>query len=220
MRSSEKVKVIRSHPLFKNLEDYEIKLIANWAQDRIIPPKTVFIKQGDLADFVYFISEGTVRVYSITENGQERTRALQGSGTVIGEMALIDGVPRSAYVASVQEVHALTLSREDFRKVITEQPSISLEILASLSKKLRDVNKQAENNLFLELKNRTWKTLQYLSSIFPDKCITLSHEEIATIVGSTRPRITEVLQSFERQGLISSHRRRITVLKAKKKVVA
>lgn len=204
--------MIRSFTLFDGLPEEDIQALMHAATKRIIPAKTVFIEQGTFFETAFLILDGSVNVYRIDENGDEIGICILGSGDIVGEMSLIDHEPRSAFVKTLTETTVLTLSQTDFANILQKHPTIAIHLLSSLSKRLRITNQHLEDMASKSLKTRTWNTLQTLQHYFHEREITLTHEELASIVGATRARITEILNSFEEEGKITLSHRNITLL--------
>mgnify|MGYP002074057931 CR=1 FL=1 len=206
------IAMIQDFPLFEGLSQEEADLIAQSSIKRTIPAKTVFIEQGTNSETAFFILEGSVNIFRIDENGNEVSISVLGKGDIVGEMALIDHSPRSAYAKTLSTVETLVLSSDSFRNILKNYPDISIRLLASLSKRIRDSDQRLEDFVTKSLKTRSWNALKTLEIYFPDGEIALSHEELATIVGATRARITEVLNELEKENKVSLSHRKIILL--------
>lgn len=211
MEKDEKVKILKTFELFESLDSRECLLIADQLQDEQIRAKTVFIEQETDSDVAYFIYEGGVRVYSISQDGEEIALATLGPGEIVGEMAIVDNEPRSAYVETIQDTKVLILSKNKLSEILSTHPEIVMNLIKNLSRKVRDANERMEDLVSKKLNERTWKILNVLAKYFPKKEITLSQEEIAAIVGGTRARITEILDTFASEGKIVIEHRKITL---------
>lgn len=212
MDIQQKVQILKSVPLFKELSEKTATIIAQVAIEQNLPPKTTFIEQDDMSEIAYFICSGGARVYRVTEDGEEVNLAVVGLGEVVGEMALLDSTPRSANVQTIQNTKVLMLTKESFSKILAQNPEVAFNLLCILSKRVREANQHLEDILSKKLFDRTWKMLQTLSKYFPHNTITLSQEELAAIVGATRARITETLNNLQDEGKITISHRKIHVL--------
>jgi CRP/FNR family transcriptional regulator len=124
--------------LFSTLDKKELQLLAKNCQERTYSAGTAIFSQGDTGVGLYVIKSGRVRV-TIAHNPDraEEEVGLLGSGAVVGEMALLDEMPRSASVVAVEDVSALVLPIWEFRGVLRAHPDIALKMLAVLSRRLR-----------------------------------------------------------------------------------
>jgi len=205
--------MIQSFSLFEGLPQNEIEAITHSATQKIIKAKTVFIEQGASSEAAYFILEGSVNVYRMNENGEEVSLAVLGQGDVVGEMALIDHEPRSAYVKSLTDISVLVLTSSDFKNILQKYPNTAIHLLSSLSVRIRQTDQHVEDILTQNLATRTWNSLLVLKRYFPDGEIALSHEELSSIIGATRARVTEVLNLLQEQGKITLSHRKIILTK-------
>lgn len=207
-----KLEFLKTLPLFNNLSSQKLNSISLLFQEETINAGEIFIQEGTIASKVYLIKKGSVRVFKNFENGEEITFNVVGQGELIGEMSIIDGEPRSASVQALQETTALTLNKESFIKILKENPDLALSLLKNMSQGIRMNDEHLEDMLIKNLYERTWKILNTLSGYFPNQTVTLSHEELATIVGATRARVTEVLDQLQNEQKVKISPRKIIVL--------
>lgn len=211
--NGEKIKILKSFNLFSDLTEKELETIADYVQKKEFPAKTLFISQDEEeSNAVYFIYKGLVRVYRTTKEGREVNLSVVGEGEVIGEMGVIEELPRSATAETMQNMIVYVLTGKDFIDLLKKHPQISIALLKSLSKRLRNLTGRVEDVMSKNIEERTLGTLQSLSRFSLKKEILLSHEELATIVGATRARVTEVLDILEKIGKIKLEHRKITLL--------
>ena len=131
-------------PLFSSLDKKELQEIGRSCQERKYSPGTVLIKQGDTGVGLYVITKGRVRITQVTDPDRpEEDLGTASAGDVLGEMALLDDLPRSATVTAIDEVTALLLPVWEFRAAIRNHPEIALKLLSVLSHRLRKVEKPA-----------------------------------------------------------------------------
>ena len=129
--------------LFAGLEKKDLQLLAGACRERTYSPGTKLIKQGDTGVGLYVITNGTVHITRANDPDKaELDLGTVGPGNVLGEMSLLDDLPRSANVTAVSEVTALLLPVWEFRTTLRSYPDIALRLLATLSRRLR----KAESN--------------------------------------------------------------------------
>jgi len=124
--------------LFAGLDKKELRHIANSCQERKFPAGSVLMQQGDTGAGLFVITSGHVKVTQATDpdRAEENLRTM-GPGEVLGEMALLDDLPRSATVTAVDDVTALLLPIWEFRTILHSNPDIAVKLLATLSHRLR-----------------------------------------------------------------------------------
>lgn len=124
--------------LFANLDKKELQALARGCQERLYSANTTILSQGDSGVGLYIIKSGKVRIlHSSSPDRPEEELATAGSGDVIGEMSLLDDLPRSASVIAVDDVTALLLPIWEFRTTLQSHPDIALKLLTVLSRRLR-----------------------------------------------------------------------------------
>ena len=131
---------------------------------------------------------------------------------MIGELSLIDGQPRSASVEAIKKTTVLEIKKKDFDKFLARYPKTTIDLLKIITSRLRLTHFHLENMVQGTLVERTLVTLKNLSTLYPNKEINLSHEQLAEIVGATRSRITEVLDHLSRTRQLILSRKKIILL--------
>ena len=128
--------------LFRSLDKKDLRLLAASCQERKYSAGSALMKQGDTGVGLYVITSGKVRVTRASSPDRaEEELDIAGTGSVLGEMALLDDLPRSATVTAVEDATALLLPVWEFRTTLQTHPDIAVRLLAVLSRRLR----KAEN---------------------------------------------------------------------------
>lgn len=126
--------------LFSTLNKKELQELTKSCQERSYPAGTTILSQGDTGVGLYVLKSGKVRVVQSNNPDRAETElAVVGPGDVLGEMALLDDLPRSASVVAIDDVTALLLPIWEFRSILRSHPDIALKLLAVLSRRLRKV---------------------------------------------------------------------------------
>ncbi|HET8910962.1 MAG TPA: cyclic nucleotide-binding domain-containing protein [Ktedonobacteraceae bacterium] len=131
--------------LFNGLNKKDLQILAGSSQERKYSAGTALFQQGDTGAGLYVIISGKVRV--VQGNNPDRAEVelgTAGAGDVLGEMALLDDMPRSASVIAVEDVTALLLPVWEFRSAVQSNPDIALKLLSVLSRRLREVEKRSQ----------------------------------------------------------------------------
>ncbi|HEX7733242.1 MAG TPA: cyclic nucleotide-binding domain-containing protein [Ktedonobacteraceae bacterium] len=131
---------LASVELFSGLDKKELHHIANSCQERKYTAGTALMKQGSTGAGLFVITAGHVKITKETDPDHAEVEvATAGPGEVLGEMALLDDLPRSANVIATEDVTALLLPIWDFRAALRGNPDIALKLLAALTHRLRAV---------------------------------------------------------------------------------
>ncbi|HLZ80296.1 MAG TPA: cyclic nucleotide-binding domain-containing protein [Ktedonobacteraceae bacterium] len=132
--------------LFSSLEKKELQALAKSCQERKYSAGSILLSQGDTGVGLYILTGGTVRITQA--NSPDRAESVlgtEGPGGVLGEMALLDDLPRSATVTAVDDVTALILPIWEFRAAIHSNPDIAVKLLSVLSRRLRRAEKRSHD---------------------------------------------------------------------------
>lgn len=206
--------------LFTDLSAQELdQLAASLRRRRYVEGQIVFA-QGDPGTSLYVVEEGSVRISRTSPEGKEFVLAVLGPGEFFGELALLDGEPRSADAVAQEGCQLLLLPREDFIHFIESRPRVALSLLAVVSRRLRHADQLVEDALFLDVPARLAKLLLELAETQgrpveagPVIASRLTQSELAARVGATRESVNKWLGFYERQGLIRSDRGLITIVR-------
>ena len=134
--------------LFSGLRKKELTEVAKCCREAKYSPGSVLISQGEKGLGLFIITKGTVRITRKNgSDGAEQVLATAGMADIIGEMALLDDLPRSATVTAVDEVTALVLPKGEFRMILrhilSTDPDVGLDLLAVLTRRLREAQQRA-----------------------------------------------------------------------------
>ena len=132
--------------LFKELGVTELVEILKLCRRETYPRDRFIFLEGELGDKCYIIEKGEVRISKFVPNVGEENLASLTEGSCFGEMALIDGAPRSATVQAVEETTCLVLAKQDLDGLLTENKELGNKLLMvfcrTLSARLRDTNEK------------------------------------------------------------------------------
>ncbi|HMF58599.1 MAG TPA: DUF1003 domain-containing protein [Pyrinomonadaceae bacterium] len=131
------LEALRSVPLFGSLDDDSARKLRSLLEARVMSGETELFRAGDKGDAMYLIESGRVRISVHDADGNEVTLAELARGDFFGEMAIIDGAPRSAHATVLEDARFAVLSREDFLSFIRDTPDVALEMLSAITHRLR-----------------------------------------------------------------------------------
>src|SRR5213595_3242180 len=134
--------------LFSGLRKKELKEVAKCCREGNYSPGSVLISQGERGLGLFILTKGTVRITRVNSpDGAEEVLGTAGVGDVLGEMALLDDMPRSATVTAIDDVSVLVLPFWEFRiimrRILRNDPDVGLDLLAVLSRRLRKAEQRA-----------------------------------------------------------------------------
>jgi CRP/FNR family transcriptional regulator, cyclic AMP receptor protein len=181
---------------------------------------TVFL-HGDPGDDLYVVEAGSVKICMTTPDGKEITLAILGPGEIFGELALMDGAPRSSNAVTMEDCQLLLLERSRFIAFVDEHPSVARSIIEVLSRRLRDNNELVQDAAFFDVAGRLARVILRLAdSVGSDEggaimiSRRLTQNDLAGMIGTTRESVNKWLTFYERQGLIDRNGGLMRVLDA------
>jgi CRP/FNR family transcriptional regulator, cyclic AMP receptor protein len=130
-----KVKALKGAALFDSLSRKDLTQLARVSEDLEVEPGTVLCREGDIGHEFFVIVAGKVK---ITRKG--RRVATRGGADFVGEIALLEDVPRTATVTAETPVRLFVLTRKDFRHLLDENPGVERKVLRALARRLADMS--------------------------------------------------------------------------------
>lgn len=129
--------VIAQVPLFSDLTKHELQILSANCREREYPAGATLLRQGETGVGLFILTGGTVRVAQESATGDVRDLGNFERGAVLGEMSLLDDLPRTATVTALEPTRALVIPVWDFRAALRESPEIAIKLLGVLSRRLR-----------------------------------------------------------------------------------
>ncbi|MBI3161904.1 MAG: cyclic nucleotide-binding domain-containing protein [Chloroflexi bacterium] len=128
---------LKNTMIFRGLSDEALSALAQKASTRKLAKDAVLMRKGDPGDSLFLIHNGWVKIVTVDSKGDELVINKCGPGETIGEMALLDGSPRSATVIALEDSEVLELKQDVFQNVLDQRPDVSLAIIRGYSERLR-----------------------------------------------------------------------------------
>ncbi len=208
-------------PLFAGLDEGGLEnLIRGMRVRRFRRGETVF-HVGDPGDALFIVISGSIKITLPADTGDEAILATLRPGDFFGELALLDGAPRSATAIAIEATETYILPRDRFRALIATEPLMRDTVLATLAAEVRRLTHHVEELHFLDITGRLASRLARLANEsgatrLPDGTIRLAgpltQGDLAAMIGCTRQSVNKLLGMFTDDGLIRLDRDRIVVL--------
>lgn len=184
-------------------------LLAN-AKPQSLAERGVLFEAGDVADGCYRLEQGLLKVSIASPQGDERILTILGPGSIVGELAMIDGLPRSATVVAIRDCKLSYISREAFVRCLREYPEIYSDLVSTLVSRLREADNAMAAASFLSVKARVARALlelaEHLGRETESGRIVILHKirqsDIAAMAGVARENVSRTLTELKRRGLI------------------
>lgn len=195
-------------PLFANHDADALTRIAAVTQRRQFRRGEVIFHRGDPGASLYIVAAGRVKIMVPTDDGDEMVLTVMRPGDFFGELALLDGAPRSATAMALEAVTVWVLSREDLLGPLATTPAIA-PLLAVLAQRLRRTDLIVEDLGYLDLDARLARALLRLADEHgaegPEGTVIdlpITQTDLAAMVGATRPPVNLLLGAYQTAGLI------------------
>jgi CRP/FNR family transcriptional regulator, global nitrogen regulator len=199
------------------LDDFESAGIR--VVERRFRAKDVIFTPGDPDDQLYFVLEGTVRLYKIYGDYKEATTALLRDTGVFGKLSLVEGRWQDVFAEAVTDVQVAGVQKATLTEVIKRRPEFAMKLFSSFSERLRQSDEVIESLLHREVSARLATLLLNLAERFGEEdgsgtllSVRLTHQELANMIASTREAVSKVMSEFQREGSIEVQNRRIVLL--------
>jgi CRP/FNR family cyclic AMP-dependent transcriptional regulator len=200
--------------MFAGLSEEQLEQLARMALQRKVARHTTIVRAGDVTDSLFVIVSGSAKVLNRDSEGREVILTLLGAGECFGEMALIDGSPRSADVIANEACELLVIGKRDFTKALAENVDLCLNIMKSLVLRLREANRKIESLALMDVYGRVAKLLLDFSveenglRVIRRK---VSKQDMAKMVGASREMVSRVMKDLEGSGAIRVEEGRIVL---------
>ena len=175
--------------------------------------------EGEQSSTVVVIATGRVKVFQLTEDGEEIVLAVRGAGAILGELSAIDGLPRSASVAALEPVVAHVLRVESFLEFLDTHAHAAVALLQLTVERLRDADRKRVEFAAYDTPARVAQRILELAERVgvPDAqrtriTVALSLDELAGWVGASREAVAKALRTLRDNGQLTTGRRTMTVL--------
>lgn len=207
-RNQSVAEALSTTSLFRVLTDEGIAAAVESGLSRTYSAGQIICHQGDLGDHLYVVIEGLTKVIFTSERGDEMVLNILGTGEIFGELALLDGSPRSASVVALQSTSVFILPRKRLLELMRRNPLLADEFLKSIGRLVRKLTEQVGDLAFLDLGGRLAKILLQISERHPHtQGLVLDREftqsDLAGMIGASRPAVNRALQSLAARGLIA-----------------
>lgn len=210
-------KLLRGHLLFSGLPDDIIERLSSYAAMKDVKRGTTIFAKGDVGNSLFAVCDGSVKIASPSAEGKDAVFNLVLEGGIFGEIALLDGRPRTATAVAATDCKLMVIDRRDFLPLLRSHHELATKIIDVLCARLRHTSEQVEDVMFLDLPGRLAKALLRLaqdSETSPqNRKLTITQREIGEIIGMSRESTNKQLRDWQQRKWISLQRGGISILK-------
>ena len=170
--------------------------------------KMIYWQEAPAGEF-YYLKSGSVKIFLSSENGMEKTLTVLKSGSIFGEAAFFDGLPRVSSAKTLVESEIITVTRQSLMDCFRREPQLAMNLLMYLSQTIRMLSAQVDTMTFLQADRRI---AQLLLKLAANGTVSATHDDIAGLAGVSRVTVSRILNRFAQNGWIAPHYREVQIL--------
>jgi len=175
----------------------------------------ILFERGDAGDGCYWLRRGVLTVSVVSVNGEQRVLAVLGAGAIVGELAMIDGLPRSATVQAVRDSVLTFVSRAAFADLMSRHPGLYSDIATTLAARLRQSDEDMVASSFLTVRARVARALLELVRHLGEDAGSgrvrirhnITHSDLAAMAGVARESVSRTLSAWSREKVVEGSSR-------------
>ena len=200
--------------LFASLSESELQALAQRAVERRFGSGEMLFWEGEPCAGIFLIVHGSVKIFKTSAGGREMMLALESAPTTVAELPLFDGGPYPASVRAVEPVVSLFLNKNDFQQVCRQYPDVALKVLAVVGHRLRHLVGVVEAMTFGSVTARLARLMLDASKLAgaDEFDLPLTHQELASRLGTVREVVSRNLARFRAEGLIRIQGHQVRIL--------
>jgi len=215
-RVRDKLSLLHNHPLFSDLPPPVIEHLGSYMKTHRVQRGAALFAKGDAGTGLLGLLSGTVKVSVASSEGKDVVLNVFHEGDVFGEIALLDGQPRTADATAMTDCELIVIERRDFVPFLRDNPDVMLKFIEILCARLRRTSEQVQDVTFLSLPTRLAKTLVQLSQeadgAAPKRRLVLTQRELSQMIGRSRESTNKQLRSWAKRGWIKLERGGLTIV--------
>ncbi|MFN2545547.1 MAG: Crp/Fnr family transcriptional regulator [Actinomycetota bacterium] len=217
IRSPQRRELLATAEPFSHLGGATLETLMDHFVEHEYARRDLIFRQGDPGDALLLVAQGVVRVFVVSDQGSEMGLATLDRGQVFGELALVDGGPRSASAQALVPTTLLALPRTTFLELRREHEAVAAWLERWMATLIRRSVAHAADLLFLDLHGRVAKAL--LELVPDDQAdrddvpidLHMTQSDLASLVGGSRQSVNQILRAFENRGYLEIEGRRIVL---------
>ncbi|TWT99486.1 Global nitrogen regulator [Botrimarina colliarenosi] len=217
---TEELWYLKQCDLFRRLGPDEVARLEPLCRSRTFRRGEPVYLPADQADAAMVLAEGRVKIGSLTSDGKQTLLAFIEPGELFGEMEALDGGPREEFAEAAEKSTVVLLPAEALRRLIASDPQLAMGVTKLIGFRRRRIERRLKSLLFRSNRQRLVSLLLELAGQYGQPSadppgvrlgIKLSHQDMASVIGSTRETVTVVLGELQNEGLVCVGRRKIVL---------
>jgi CRP-like cAMP-binding protein len=207
-----KTSALSAIALFADFTETEVAALAQRAIEKRFDNGEMLFWEGEPCQGVYLIAQGSVKIFRTSAAGREVMLAIETAPSSVAELPLFDGGPYPASVRALEPVVTLFINKNDFQQVCRQYPDVALKVLAVVGRRLRHLVGLVEAMTFGSVTQRLARLLLDESHASAAFDLPMTHQELASRLGTVREVVSRNLARFRGDGLIRVQGRQVEIL--------
>lgn len=215
-RTRDRLSLLRNHPLFRDLPPSVIEHLGSYMKTRRVARGTTIFAKGDPGTGLMGVLSGSVKVSVASAEGKDIVLNIFREGEIFGEIALLDGRPRTADATAMSDCELIVIERRDFVPFLSSHPDVTIKFIEILCSRLRRTSEQVQDVTFLNLPTRLAKALLQLTGSeqggAPGRKVAITQREISQMIGRSRESTNKQLRAWVKRGWVRLERGGVSVV--------
>src|ERR1700716_1406465 len=212
----DKLALLRNHFLFRDLPVPVLEHLGSYMKTRKVAKGATIFSKGDAGTGLLGVLSGAVKVSIASAEGKDIVLNIFREGEIFGEIALLDGRPRTADAAAMSDCELIVIERRDFVPFLSSHPDVTIKFIEILCSRLRRTSEQVQDVTFLNLPTRLAKALLQLTSSeqggAPGRKVAITQREISQMIGRSRESTNKQLRAWVKRGWVRLERGGVSVV--------
>ncbi len=209
---------LKKCPLFEQLDSRDIAALESVSIHKKLPKRTLIYMPADSGESVFLLTSGRIKLYHITGDGKHAVLALLEPGEIFGELSLLDHGPREEFAETMEASTLIRIPKDVMQRLMEENARLTMGITRLIGMRRQRIERRLKSLLFTSNRERLTDLLVDLADQYGVReaggvriGIKLSHQDLASIIGSTRETVTVVLGEMQKEGVVQLQRRTIVI---------
>ena len=207
----EKLRLLRAADLFRGLSDEEMQRVGDMTMMSQCARGQLIFSAGDAREALFLLKRGRIQIYRLGADGKKLVLSTVEPGTVFGEMALTGQRMFDGYAEAAEDSVLCVMSRHDVESLIIEYPTVGVQLVESLAARVRELEDRLEESSLHDVSARISAALVRLQAAH-GATVTITHQELADIVGTHRETVTRALGDLRDREAITLQRNQIQIV--------
>ena len=215
---NEKYWYLKNCPLFRSLSSEELQTVESECYSRSFNRGELVYLPGDMSDAVLLLARGRIRMYHVNPEGKQAVLGFIDRGELFGELTVFDDRVREEYAEAVDKSFVVLIPRQTMQRLMQDHADLTLGLTRLFGFRIRRIERRLKSLLFRSIRDRLVHLLLELAERYGRQTndgllldLRISHQEMASVIGSTRETVTITLGELQEDGFLQIQRRKVVL---------